>query len=97
MDWLFGFNPNCTTDQKDCGMPSVGTMLHAVGNYTWDSCQEIRGMVFSPRNTFNNTFSFNLGINTNKFTTNWHIDEWSADLSVAYYWSGIIQNYLFVK
>merc|ERR1712123_44529 len=71
LDWLFGFNPNCTTetDPEDCPMPSVGSMLHAVGDYAWDSCQTIRG------------------VKTNLFTTNWHIDAWNADLAVKYYWS----------
>ena len=88
LDWLFGFNPNCTTDTNpsDCPMPSVGSMLHAVGDYTWDSCQEIRGA----RTILWNIYHIFLwkGIKTNLFKTNWHIDTWNADLSVKYYWSG---------
>ena len=31
------------------------------------------------------------GVKTNKFVTNWHIDAWSADLKVSYFWSGTIK------
>lgn len=43
LDWLLGFSPNCTIDGTDCSMPSVGSMLHAIGDYAFDSCQIIRG------------------------------------------------------
>ena len=28
-----------------------------------------------------------LGVKTNLFTANWHVDAWNADLDIKYYWS----------
>ena len=44
LDWLMGFDLDCK-DGGECRPPNVGTMLHTVGNYTWDSKQEVRGIM----------------------------------------------------
>ena len=44
LDWLMGFDLSCK-DGGECRPPNVGTMLHTVGNYTWDSKQEVRGIM----------------------------------------------------
>merc|ERR1719341_815101 len=70
LDFLFGFDPSCVeTDDHDCGTPNIGSILHAIGNWTWTSCPEFRGIA------------------TNLYETDWHVDEWNADLHVKYYWS----------
>ena len=70
LDFLFGFDPNCVeTDDHDCGTPNIGSILHAIGDWSWTDCPEFRGIA------------------TNLFETDWHIDEWNADLHVKYYWS----------
>ena len=43
LDLLFGFDLSCK-EGEECRPPNIGTMLHAVGNYTWDSKQDIRGI-----------------------------------------------------
>ena len=70
LDFLFGFDPSCVeTDDHDCGTPNIGSILHAIGNWTWTDCPEFRGIA------------------TNLYETDWHVDEWNADLHVKYYWS----------
>ena len=68
LDLLFGFNLSCK-EGEECRPPNIGTMLHAVGNYTWGGKQDVRG------------------IKTDMFTTTWHIEEFSADVEVRYFWS----------
>ena len=43
LDLLFGFDLSCK-EGEECRPPNIGTMLHAVGNYTWDSKQDVRGI-----------------------------------------------------
>ena len=45
LDFLFGFDPSCVeTDDHDCGTPNIGSILHAIGNWTWIGCPEFRGI-----------------------------------------------------
>ena len=70
LDFLFGFDPSCVeSDDNHCNTPNVGSILHAIGNWTWTDCPEFRGIA------------------TNLYETDWHIDEWNADVHVKYYWS----------
>ena len=70
LDFLFGFDPSCVeTDDQKCGTPNIGSILHAIGNWTWTDCPTFRGIA------------------TNLFETQWHVDEWNADLNVKYYWT----------
>ena len=45
LDFLFGFDRNCVeTDDHDCGTPNIGSILHAIGNWTWKDCPEFMGI-----------------------------------------------------
>ena len=54
IDWLFGFSPSCRLNASMCSQPSVAGMLHTAANYTWHSCQTVRGV---HTNLFTGTWS----------------------------------------
>lgn len=45
LDWLFGFDPNCVeADDNHCTPPNIGSILHALPNLTWTSCEDYKGV-----------------------------------------------------
>ena len=45
LDWLFGFDPNCVeAEDNHCTPPNIGSILHALPNLTWHSCEDYKGL-----------------------------------------------------